>query len=432
MVDDEMLERQRAISRGPAGKAIPRCNVDRRNFLRYAAGSLAGAALAGEWTRRCLASGDPAVAAGEESPLLRLPEKTELLLRTLRPPNLETPLRYFRQDLTPNEAFYVRWHLAVLPTRVDVAEFRLTLGGHVERPLSLSLDELRRDFEPVTLVAVNQCSGNSRSLYRPRMPGVQWGNGALGNARWTGVRLKDLLARAKMKARAVDVSFNGLDGPVLPAAKNFAGTPDFVKSLKVDHANDGEVMVAYEMNGGPLPMVNGFPLRLVVPGWYATYWVKALNEIVVLDKPFDGFWMAKAYRVPNTPDFQEAPAQLAKETVPINRMSVRSLFVRPEPGESVAAGAPYEVQGLAIDGGRGIKSVEVSSDGGKSWDAAKLDPEIGRYSWRRWRLAWTPRRGKYRLMAKATNAAGQTQTIAQWNRSGYARNVIESVDVTVE
>jgi DMSO/TMAO reductase YedYZ molybdopterin-dependent catalytic subunit len=363
--------------------------------------------------------------------MVKFPEKTDLILLTDRPPNLETPLRYFREDLTPNEAFYVRWHLAILPVRVDPAEFRLSVGGHVQRPVQLSLDALRRDFEAVSVVAVNQCSGNSRRFFEPRIPGAQWGNGALGNARWTGVRLRDLLAKAAPKAGAVDVSFGGLDGPTLPAAPpNYAGTPDFVKSLPFDRANDGEVIVAYEMNGQPLPMLNGFPLRLVVPGWYATYWVKALNEINVLDKAFDGFWVAKAYRVPKTRDAQESPKDLAKETVPISAMTVRSLFIRPEPGEAVRAGAPVEVQGLALDGGKGIAKVEVSTDGGKAWSAAKLDAEIGRYSWRRWRFDWKPAAGNHRLMARATNAAGETQTTAQWNRSGYARNVIETLDVT--
>jgi DMSO/TMAO reductase YedYZ molybdopterin-dependent catalytic subunit len=185
------------------------------------------------------------------------------------------------------------------------------------------------------------------------------------------------------------------------------------------------------MNDKPLPMLNGFPVRLIVPGWYATYWVKALDEITVLDKPFDGFWMAKAYRVPNNPDAQEAPKDLAKDTVPITAMSCRSLFVAPEPGEALKAGAEYEVQGLAIDGGKGITKVEISADGGKTWAETKLDPEIGKYSWRRWRHAWKPTAGQHKLMVKATNAAGQTQTTHQWNRSGYARNVIESLEVTV-
>jgi DMSO/TMAO reductase YedYZ molybdopterin-dependent catalytic subunit len=401
--------------------------IGRRTFVR----SVAGATVAAWLPRPAFGQDAPAPAGAPQT--VKFPEKTDLLLLTDRPPTLETPLRFFREDLTPNEAFYVRWHLAILPVRIDTAVFRLTLGGHVRRALSLSLDDLRRDYEAVSLVAVNQCSGNSRRYFEPRIPGAQWGNGALGNARWTGVRLRDLLARAGPRAGAADVSFGGIDAPTLPASPpNYAGTPDFVKSLPFDRAVDGEVLVAYEMNGEPLPMLNGFPLRLVVPGWYATYWVKSLDTITVNDKPFDGFWMAKGYRVPTTRDHQEDPKQLAKDTVPISKMTVRSLFVQPEPNEPIKAGAAYEVQGLALDGGAGITKVEISADGGKTWADAKLDPEIGKYSWRRWRYAWTPaERGKQRLMAKATNAAGETQTTAQWNRSGYARNVIESVEVTV-
>jgi sulfite dehydrogenase len=402
----------------------------RREFLRLLASGLAASATSSAWPIRSASAAD--LPAPPYPKMARFPEKTDLILLSDRPPNLETPLKHFSEDITSNEAFYVRWHLAMIPTRVDLAEYRLSVGGHVHTPIQWSLDELKKNFEPVSIVAVNQCSGNSRSKYEPRMPGVQWGNGAMGNARWTGVRLKDLLAKAGVKAGAVEVSFNGLDNAVLPEAPNFSGTPDFAKSLPFDRANDGEVMVAYEMNGAPLPMLNGFPVRLVVPGWYATYWVKALFEITVLDKAFDGFWIGKAYRVPNTPDFQESPNALAKETIPINRMTVRSLFVRPEPGEHLKAGEAFEVQGIALDGGKGIRKVEVSTNGGQSWTDAKLGKDLGNYSFRRWRFAWTPRRGQYRLMVRATNAGGESQTTHQWNRSGYARNVIERLDVTVE
>jgi sulfite dehydrogenase len=400
--------------------------VDRRRFLAMTAAG-AGALVLG---RRGWAADSPASATNADLGI-RFPEKSGLILHTERPPNLETPLKYFSEDLTPNDAFFVRWHLAIIPTEVDTATFQLEVGGHVQKPMSLSLDELRKGFEPASVVAVCQCSGNSRRFFDPRVPGVQWGNGAMGNARWTGVRLKDLLAKAGAKAGAVDVSFNGLDGPVLPAAANFAGTPDFEKSLPFDRANDGEVIVAYEINGQPLPMLNGFPLRLIVPGWFATYWVKSLNQITVHQKPFDGFWMAKAYRVPATPDYKEEPKNQAKDTVPITTFTVRSLFVRPEPGEAIRAGAPYEVQGIAFDSGKGIAKVEVSADGGKSWSESKLDPEIGRYSFRRWRYAWKPTAGAYHLMARATSKSGETQTTSQWNRSGYGRNVVESVQGTV-
>ena len=358
--------------------------------------------------------------------MVRFPEKTELILLTDRPPQLETPLKYFTQDLTPNEAFFVRWHLADVPTKVDTKTFRLTVKGHVELELSLSLDELKEQFEPASVTAVNQCSGNSRALFEPRVPGGQWQNGAVGNAQWTGVRLKDLLAKAKPKDGAVDVSFRGLDGPVVNT------TPPFAKSLAIDHANDGEVLVAYEMNNQPLPMLNGFPCRLIVPGWYGTYWVKALTHIEVLDKKFDGFWMAKAYKIAQTPNFSESPTDLAKDTAPITVMTTRSLIVRPEPGEKVPAGKPFDVEGVAFDGGKGIVKVEFSEDDGKNWVEAALDPDGGRYSWRRFRYKWTPGgAGAKRLLSRATNAVGETQASQQWNRSGYARDVMDPTEVTV-
>ena len=395
--------------------------IDRRDLLRLAAASCAFSLVSS-----CART--PAVVAPVERPqrnLMQFPEKDPLILLTDRPPQLETPLHYFRQDLTPNEAFFVRWHLSGIPTSVDARTFRLNVAGHVEQPLALSLHDLRTQFEPVSLVAVNQCSGNSRSLYLPRVPGGQWGNGALGNARWTGVRLRDLLQRAGIKPGAVEVTFQGLDRPAVPTI------PAFVKALAAEHAMDGEPMVAYAMNGQALPMLNGFPLRLVVPGWFATYWVKALNDITVLNAKFSGFWMDKAYRIPKAVDAQELPDHLATETTPINRLSVRSLFVRPEPDEHVAQGQVYPVEGIAMDSGDGIRRVEVSADGGVTWADADLDPVIGKYSWRRWRFRWLVSSvGTHRLLARATTASGQTQTTAQWNRSGYARNVIEHIDVT--
>ena len=394
--------------------------LNRRTFVRLLGAAGAGTLISPLLARAAAKPGAPV------QKLVRFPGKTGLILMTDRPPQLETPLHYFRQDLTPNDAFYVRWHMEGIPTSVDLGTFRLQIGGQVGTPLSLSVADLRRQFEPVSLIAVNQCSGNSRSFFEPRVPGGQWQNGALGNARWTGVRLRDLLDRAGVKAGAVDVGFSGLDRPPL------AGTPSFAKALAIDHARDGEVMVAYEMNGAELPMLNGFPLRLVVPGWYATYWVKALNEITVLSEKFQGFWMDKAYRIPAAPDARETPGNLATETVPINRMSLRSLFVRPEPDEQLPRQTPFEIQGLALDSGYGIQRVEVSTDAGATWQTAQLDPDLGKYSWRRWRFAWRPpAAGQYHLKVRAFNRAGQQQTDQLWNRSGFMRNVIEQTDVEV-
>jgi len=349
-----------------------------------------------------------------------------MLLLTDRPPQLETPIHVFRQEITPNESFFVRWHYSGIPTSVDPRTFRLRVGGLVNQPLSLSLQDLRTQFEPVSLIAVAQCSGNSRSLFEPRVTGGQWGNGAMGNAKWTGVRLKDILNRAGMKEGAVDVGFVGLDRPPLP------DMPVFMKSLDAKHAMDGDCVVAYAMNDAALPMLNGYPLRLIVSGWYATYWVKSLSEINVLNEKLKSFWMNTAYRIPNNANADESPKQPATDLVPINRFSVHSIFVKPEEGESLSRGKTVEIEGLATDAGEGIAKVEVSTDGGMSWSEAGLDKQLGKYSWRRWRMNWQPKSvGTYRLMCKATNSKGETQTTRQWNRSGYQRNVIEQLDVKV-
>jgi len=395
--------------------------MNRRGFLQLMG---AGGALA--LTASCNRNGLAMGTLPGPTELSRFPEKTELILLTDRPPQLETPIHYFRQDLTPNEAFFVRWHLEGIPTSVDLRTFRLNVSGHVRQPLQLSMKDIQTQFEPTSIVAVNQCSGNSRRFFEPRVPGGQWGDGAVGNAKWTGVPLKAILDRAQVKAGAVDVSLNGLDVPPLPSV------PDFIKSLSIDHARDGEVMVAYSMNDQPLPMVNGFPMRLIVPGWYGTYWVKALSDITVLPQRFSDFWMDKAYHIPNAPNGTESPKDLAKDTIPINKFNVRSIFVRPEPDEIFHPGIPNEIEGIAFDAGYGIRRVEVSTDGGASWADARLDPEIGKYSFRRWRMSWTPaNRGQYRLMARATNAVGETQSKEQWNRGGFMWNVIQEVDLKV-
>jgi DMSO/TMAO reductase YedYZ molybdopterin-dependent catalytic subunit len=397
-------------------------HLDRRRWLCWATMTGAAAILPSGCHRR-----PPAVseAAPADAPM-RFPGKVPMRVINDRPPCLETPWEYFRQDLTPNEAFYVRWHLQVIPTSVDVRTWRLRVGGHVERPLELSLDELRR-LEPVSIVAVNQCSGNSRGLFKPPIPGAQWTNGGMGNARWTGVRLRDLLGRAGLKAGAVEVAFAGMDRGGPPSV------PSFVKSLHIDEARRPEILLAYEMNGEPLPLLNGFPLRLVVPGWYATYWLKALESITVLSKPFDGFWMAKAYRIPTTPNALEKPDALAKDTVPINRMNVRSFFTSPAPNTHLGRGRDCELDGIAFDGGSGIRQVEVSTDAGRSWQATELGEDPGPFSFRRWRLRWQPETpGDVRLLVRATSNAGETQPREEgWNRAGYMRNVIEELDVTV-
>ena len=354
------------------------------------------------------------------------PQKGTMVLQRVRPPLLETPFTVFDQGVfTPNDRFYVRWHWAVIPTEVNVDTFRLAVRGHVDRRLSLSLKELL-DLPQVEIAAVNQCSGNSRGFFQPRVAGGEWGNGAMGNARWTGVRLKDVLDRAGVKAGAVQVRFNGMDDPVVAQA------PDFMKSLAVDHARDGEVMIAYAMNGQPLPLLNGFPLRLVVPGWYATHWIKMLNDIEVLDQPDTNFWMKTAYTIPDTPHANMKPGQTGVAMVPINRMVPRSFITNLSSSATIPAAKPALVRGIAFGGDSGVKRVDFSDDEGKSWRPAKLGADEGKYGFRLWQTEFTPpAKGVYELMVRCTNAEGVAQPEQpNWNPAGFMRNVVETVSVT--
>jgi DMSO/TMAO reductase YedYZ molybdopterin-dependent catalytic subunit len=346
-----------------------------------------------------------------------------MILQRTRPALLETPFDVFDKDVfTPNDQFFVRWHWAIIPEDIDAATFRLAVRGQVNKTLSLSLADLAA-MPAFDIAAVNQCSGNSRGLFEPRVPGGQWANGAMGNARWTGVRLKDVLDRAGVKPGAVQVRFNGLDEPVVD------GAPDFMKSLAIDHARDGEVMIAYAMNGEQLPLLNGFPLRLVVPGWYSTYWVKMLNDIEVLDHPDDNYWMKTAYKIPDTPNANVKPGQTGYPTIPINRMNPRSFVTNITPDQTLHAGAPFPVRGIAMGGDTGVARVEISLDEGQSWQPTKLGTDYGKYSFRRWDTTLSlPKTGDHALMVRCTNQAGLSQPSERnWNPGGFMQNGIETI-----
>ncbi len=334
--------------------------VSRRTFLRnaaIAAASLTAAPLLAESIKLPFANG--------ERQLVKYPQKRPLIRLTTRPPQLETPFSVFNEGvITPNDAFFVRYHLAGVPTSIDTARFRVDIKGSVNNPLSLSLDDLKK-FEAKEVVAVLQCSGNSRGFVTPRVGGGQTANGAMGNAKWRGVPLKAILDKAGLKATAKQITFNGLDKPVVEK------TPDFVKALDIDHAIDGEVMLAYEMNGEPLPVLNGFPLRLIVPGYYGTYWVKHVNDITVIDDVLNNFWMNPAYRIPDNEGACVEPGATPKSTTPIKRYDVRSFITSVEDGTEVKAGQPIELKGIAFDGGYGVSDVLISSNNGE-WRSANL------------------------------------------------------------
>jgi len=357
-----------------------------------------------------------------------LPGKVALHRLTHRPPNYETPIRFFRTTLTPNEAFFVRYHHAVIPS-VSAEDFRLDIGGSaVERPLVLSLQELRRDFPVVEVVAVCQCSGNRRGLFDPPVAGLQWGHGAMGNARWRGVRLADVLSSAGLKASALEIAFDAADAPPLEA------TPDFIKSLPISKALHPDTLLAFEMNGAPLPEANGFPLRLVVPGWTATYWVKHLNKITALEAPEKGFWMSTAYRMPRStfPLVARFPSQESGERAPVTEIAVNSLITSVESDGALVAGRS-ELRGIAWDSGLGIDRVEISFDSGVTWRRCELGDDLGPYSFRPWRADWPALApGQYEVWARAANRAGQVQVEKPIpNPSGYQHNAFHRVPVRV-
>lgn len=404
--------------------------MDRRTILKGGAGMLAVAGGGPLLTNLAQAAELPAGATAEQV-LDALPGKVPLIKKTYRPPNYETPISYFNEPFTPNDAFYVRYHIADIP-EVDASSWKLSIGGAgAQGPVEFTLDQLKTDFEKVEIAAVNQCSGNRRGFSDPHVPGVEWGAGAMGNARWAGVRLKDLLDKVGIAKETVEIAFNGADGPVVDK------TPDFVKSIPTWKAMDENTLVAYEMNGAPLPHWNGFPARIVVPGWTGTYWVKHLIEIQALTEPLTSFWMNPAYRIPSGlfPVVQRFASQEPPNspTTPITEMVVNSIITNFEEGAEVAAGNEIEVKGVAWDGGYGIVEVAISTDGGTQWAPAELGDDLGRFAWRQWTFMLAAREpGTVTVMVRARNKAGQTQVEQLlFNGPGYHNNVIQALQLKV-
>ena len=356
-----------------------------------------------------------------------LPGKKPLLKLSYRPPNYETPIEYFRTAITPIDAFFVRYHHSLIP-EVDVRTWKLAVGGEgANGETAFTLDDLKR-LPTAELVAVNLCSGNRRGLFQPHVPGVEWGYGAMGCARWKGARLKDLLDKVGLKKEAIEIVFDGADSGVTDK------TPDFIKSIPTWKAIEETTLIAYEMNGAPLPHLHGFPARLILPGWTGTYWMKHVTSIKAVTKPEAGFWMKAAYRIPlgRFPLVARFTSQETAVNTPITEIVVNSLITNPVDGANVRMG-PISVGGIAWDGGYGINTVEVSSDGGRTWTAATLGEDLGRFAFRTFSYTLSPKaRGKQTVMARATNKIGQTQTSELiHNPAGYHHNVVHSVTFNV-
>jgi DMSO/TMAO reductase YedYZ molybdopterin-dependent catalytic subunit len=409
--------------------------VSRRGLLQAAGAgvALAGGGLSWPLLLEADAAGgaelSPGVPAGLENSAIMeaLPGKQPLIKLSYRPPNYESPLHYFRTAITPNDRFFVRYHLSDIP-EVDPRTYKITVGGDgANGQAELTFEDLKA-LPAYEVVAVNQCSGNRRGLSNPHVAGVQWGYGAMGCARWRGARLKDVLDKVGLKKEAIEIAFNGAEGPA------FDKTPDFIKSLPVWKAIEESTLIAYEMNGEPLPHFNGFPARLVVPGWTGTYWMKHLVSVTALTKPQGGFWMNPAYRIPlgQFPVVARFITQENATTTPITEMVVNSLITSHADGAAVKSGT-IRVSGLAWDGGYGIRTVAGSTDGGKTWSAATLGDDLGRYAFRPWNFAFAAKRGQNTVTVNATNKIGQTQTAALlFNPAGYHNNVMQTVTLNAE
>jgi DMSO/TMAO reductase YedYZ molybdopterin-dependent catalytic subunit len=352
------------------------------------------------------------------------PGKGEMIVQRIHAPLLETPMEVFAKGtITPNDRMFVRWNWP-FPTEVKAAAHRVAVGGAVKQAVSLTLDEIASAGETVSVVAVNQCAGNGRGLSEPRVTGTQWGNGAMGCAKWTGVRLRDVLAKAGVGEGATRVRFAGLDVPLTD------GAPQFIKSIPLDIAMRDDVLVVWAMNDEPLSILHGFPLRIVVPGWFSTYWVKMLSTIEVLTGEDESYYVAESYRMPAqpiTPESKDFP------TVPITAMPPRSFITSHADGAVVAKGKPLVLEGFAFGGDAALERVDLV---GKGWAIpCDLGPdEHGPYAFRRWSVTLPQVAGDFDgigVRARNVNGAVQPEALV-WNPSGYARNVIERITLRAQ
>ena len=386
--------------------------TSRRDFLRTVSG--AAVVVAGAW---------PMLSWAADETGLTIPGKEGLIVRSSRFVDLETPVEYFNTWLTPAQHFFVRNHMHE-PSTFDPAQWNLSIGGEVEKPYTLSLAELSK-LETHSLVNTLECAGNGRAFQNPKVPGVQWAKGAVSTGRFSGPRLRDVLERAGVKPTGKHVMFRGLDE--VPGK-----VPPFIRSIPIEKAIDLDTLIATHVNGAPLPKHNGFPARVLVPGWIGAASCKWLTEIKVLDKEFEGNFMNPGYRLPNNP-VKPGEAIKPEDTHPVTGLNVKSMIVSPANAATSKAGA-LRIQGVAWAGEADVVKVEISTDGGASWEPAQLGSEKAHYAWRLWSFKWkAPKSGEYTIASRATDSQGRTQPDAPvWNPSGYLNNAIDRVTIHVE
>ena len=328
------------------------------------------------------------------------------------------PLDGFSEFITPIDRFFVRCH--TYTPKVEIAVWKLKIDGLVDNPVTLTLEDLKK-LPRVELVGVLECAGSGRSFYRPTVAGTQWTYGGVGNGRWAGVRLRDVLQKAGVKSSAKNILCDGADVPL-------GKMPDFQRTIEIEKALHPDTLLAYEMNGQTLPVEHGFPLRVIVPGWAGDSWVKWLQHIEVLDHDFDGFWMKTAYRHPER-HVEPGTAVDAKEMVPVTDIGVKSVIASPS---AWAQPGRVRIKGTAWSNGARVTKVNISVDGGTTWNNAKLFGQETKYGWRAWQYDWKASEGEQTIIARATDSSGRTQPLAEeWNPSGYLWNVAQPRKITV-
>jgi DMSO/TMAO reductase YedYZ molybdopterin-dependent catalytic subunit len=391
--------------------------MERRDFLRLVSSGLPLSAmfLPEPGGAQATVAGQAAVGAQEPS---------GLIVRQRQPDNLESPFGAASDFITPNDRFYVRSHFAV--PQLDARTWRLRVEGAVERPLDLSYQELLR-LPALTRAVTLECAGNGRSFLTPPTKGVQWGLGAVSNAAWTGVPLGAILKQAGLRRDAVEVVLEGADSGEPKDPPKPTGPIHFARSLPLTREIQQNVLLAHQMNGATLPPAHGFPVRAVVPGWYGVASVKWLTRIVVTDRPFHGHFQTVDYAI-----WERSYGVPTR--VPITEMLVKAEIARPGAADRIAAGASYLIHGAAWTGKADIAKVDVSADGGQTWNTAKLLGSQTRYAWRLWEYHWTApaQPGSYTLLARATDTRGNTQEMQrQPDRENYLINHILPVPITV-
>lgn len=390
-------------------------HLRRREFLRFVAG-----------TAVLTASGISGL-RGQEKPGSSAASEFDagLIARQNKPDNFEFPFATLNSFITPNEKFYVRNHFE--QPNLEIGSWRLKVEGAVERELQLSLDDLRK-MPTRTVTATLECCGNGRALLLPKVKGVPWQLGAVGNAEWTGVPLAAVLERAGLRDSAVEVILEGADNGEIAADAKPADPVHFARSLPVTKARSPEVLLAFQMNGTDLPSAHGFPLRAVVPGWYGVASIKWLHRVIVTDRPFSGYFQTFDYSY-----FSNAKG--LPKVVPITELQVKAQIARPTAGEIIKGDTVYHIQGAAWTGESEVAKVEVSTDAGRSSVEVKLGNEKARYAWRLWSYEWhTPSKpGDVRIMVRATDSKGRVQPLERDpDRRHYMISHVLPVDVKIQ